>query len=207
MNTELVEFTRRALEKGIARPEIGKALKLAGWSDAEVAAAVGAFAPVEFPLPVPKPKPYLSAWEVFIYLLMFTALYVSAFNLGSLGFQFIDRAFPDPLLGLSFSAETIRWNIASLVVAFPLFLFMFRLVGNAIAKDPTKRGSRPRKWLTYLTLFVAASWLIGDIITLIYNVLGGEYTLRFLLKVATVALIAGGIFGYFLYDIRKDELE
>jgi hypothetical protein len=54
---------------------------------------------------------------------------------------------------------------------------------------------------------VAASWLIGDIITLIYNVLGGEYTLRFLLKVATVALIAGGTFGYFLHDIRKDELE
>jgi len=44
-------------------------------------------------------------------------------------------------------------------------------------------------------------------ITLVYNVLGGELTLRFFLKVLTVAVIAGGTFAYFLWDIRKEEEE
>ena len=42
-----------------------------------------------------------------------------------------------------------------------------------------------------MTLFLAASFLVGDFITLVYNLLGGELTMRFALKVATVAIIAG----------------
>ena len=58
-----------------------------------------------------------------------------------------------------------------------------------------------------LTLFVAAVVLIVDMITLVNNVLGGELTLRFLLKVLVAALIAGSIFGYYLWDLRKEEQE
>jgi predicted transcriptional regulator len=56
-----------------------------------------------------------------------------------------------------------------------------------------------------VTLFVAAVLLTGDVATLVHNALGGELTVRFLLKVAAVALIAGGTFGYFLTEIRKEE--
>jgi Domain of unknown function (DUF5671) len=93
-----------------------------------------------------------------------------------------------------------------LIVTFPIFLFAFRHVTNAMVRDPTKRGSRPRKWLTYMTLFIAAVALIGDVSTLVYSVLGGEFTLRFGLKVATVAVLAGGIFSYFLIDMKRDEI-
>jgi hypothetical protein len=41
---------------------------------------------------------------------------------------------------------------------------------------------------------------------LIYNVLGGELTIRFALKALTVLLIAGGTLAYFLSDIRKEEI-
>ena len=59
--------------------------------------------------------------------------------------------------------------------------------------------------LTYLTLFVAAVVLTGDVITLIYNGLGGELTARFVLKGLTVGGIAGAVFGYYLSDIKADE--
>jgi hypothetical protein len=36
-------------------------------------------------------------------------------------------------------------------------------------------------------------------------VLGGELTIRFLLEVVTVAIVAGVIFAYFFWEIRKDE--
>ena len=74
-----------------------------------------------------------------------------------------------------------------------------------IRRDPTKRGSKVRRWLTYLTLFAAATALICDVGTLVYSLLGGEITGRFLLKVAVVALIAGSAFGYYLSDLRADE--
>ena len=84
---------------------------------------------------------------------------------------------------------------------------MFNLVCRAVASDPTKRSSRPRKWLTYLTLFIAVVTLLCDLGSLVYNLLGGEFTSRFALKVLTVAIIAGGIFSYFLIDVRKDEIQ
>jgi hypothetical protein len=208
MNAELLDFTRQALTKGIERPDVAKALTQAGWPDADIKAALDAFAPIDFPLPVPRPKPYLSAYEMFIYLVMFGALYVSAYSVGDLAFEFINRAFPDPLQNpalLARANDSIRWNIARLIVAFPLFLYVFRSIGNAITRDPTKRSSRPRKWLTYLTLAIAAASVAADLMVLVNGVLGGELTIRFGLKISVVAIIAGGAFGYFLTDIRKEE--
>jgi len=217
MNAELLEFTRRALEKGVTRDQLARALKQAGWREADIKAASSAYETTDFPLPVPKPRPYLSAREVFNYALLFTALYVSAWNLGSLVFTLVDLYFPDPQLAAGgagafrgsvsgqYLLNTIRSNIAAIVVAFPVFLLMFRSINAEIAKEPTKRDSRPRKWLTYLTLFVASALLIGDLSVLVYNVLGGDLPVRFMLKIATVAVIAGGAFTYFLMDIRKDE--
>jgi hypothetical protein len=49
---------------------------------------------------------------------------MSAFNLGAILFQLINRAFPDPAMGqyqMSTSGEAIWWAVAGLVVAFPLF--------------------------------------------------------------------------------------
>jgi hypothetical protein len=47
--------------------------------------------------------------------------------------------------------------------------------------------------------------LAGDMIVLVYNVLGGESSVRFLLKVLVAAVIAGSIFGYYLWDMRREE--
>lgn len=208
MDQNLLDFTRRALAAGVERGEVSRALKQAGWADADIKAALDSFAEIAFPLPVPKPKPYLSAWEVFIYLVMFTALYVSAYHLGMLIFDFINLAFPDALQGTATRTilnNSIRWNISSLIIGLPLFLFAFWFVSKSITQDPSKRSSRPRKWLTYLTLFVAVVTLVGDLVSLVNNALGGELTIRSLLKVLTVAIIAGGVFVYFLTDVRRDE--
>jgi hypothetical protein len=54
-------------------------------------------------------------------------------------------------------------------------------------------------------VFAAAAVLIADFTTLVYNVLGGELTVRFLLKVAAIALIAGMCFAYYLGDLRLED--
>jgi len=205
---ELQLFIREALVRGSTREHIAEALKKAGWPDDEVSSGLDLYADVAFPIPVPKRKPYVSAREAFMYLVMFTTLYVSAFNFGALLFSFINRAFPDTLNSYESADLTgIRFSVAAIIIAFPLFLWLSTLLMKAIAKDPAKRGSKIRKWLSYVTLFIAAGVLIGDMIALIYNLLGGELTARFFLKVLTILLIAGMIFGYYLWDLRRDEKE
>lgn len=203
-------FVRDALLKGESRDTIASALTTAGWTPEQTHDALTAYAEVDFPVPVPKPRPYLSPREAFLYLVLFATLYLSAFHLGSLLFDFINRAFPDaadPARYAGNVAQSMRWSVASLVIAFPVFLFVTRHLAKDLSRNPVKRLSAVRRWLTYLTLFFAATVLIGDLITLVYNLLSGELSVRFLLKVLVVAVIAGTIFGYYLRDLRHEEKE
>lgn len=208
-NEDLNSFVRESLARGLPRTQVEAALKQAGWSSKQVSAALAAFAPVDFPIPVPRPRTSLSAREAFTYLLLFSTLYIVAFQFGSLLFQFINQAFPDPASPLTgqFRREAIRFSVSSLIVALPVFLFMSRLTNRETTSDPMKRMSPVRRWLTYLTLFIAACVLIGDVTTLVYSVLGGELTTRFVLKVLVVGVIAGTVFWFYVSDLRVDERE
>jgi hypothetical protein len=88
-----------------------------------------------------------------------------------------------------------------------VFLALSRVIGRALGREPAKRASRIRKWLTYLTLFVAALVLIGDLTFLVARLLGGELPPRFLLKTLVVFAIAATVFGHYLADLRRDEDE
>ncbi len=206
MSSILVEFAERALSQGLARDEITRALEAAGWPKAEIAAALSAFADVDFPLPVPKPKAHVSARETFIHLLLFSSLYICVWAFLTIIFNFIDRFLPDPLRGGWEIFDALRLEISTLIVFFPLFLLMFRLADRNRA-DPTRRNSKVRRWFVYLTLFVAAVTLAGDVVTLVYALLSGELATRFLLKILAMAIVAGGLFAYFLHDVRQDEQE
>lgn len=164
--------------------------------------------PIDFPLPVPKPKPYLSARETFFYLLLFVTLYISAFNFGNLLFIFIDQAFPDPAMmapNADWISFRIRGAVSALVVAFPLFLYLSRKIANELQNTPAGRSSGVRRWLTYLTLFIAACIILGDVSALLFNLLGGELTVRFVFKALVVAVIAGTVFIYYLKGLRREE--
>jgi hypothetical protein len=210
IDEELRSFVREALARSASREQIKEVLGNAGWTPEQTSHALDAYAEVAFELPVPRPKPSASAQEAFLYLVLFTTLLLVAYNLGAVIFQLIERAFPDPVdtvmteEGLT---NQLRWSVSTLIVAFPVFVYISQHIGRALRKDPTKRASAVRKWLTYATLFIAASVLMGDLSTLVFNLLGGELTVRFLLKVATVGIIAGAVFGYYLWDLRKEEQE
>ncbi len=206
MISELQQFVRDALAKGTSRQEIRHYLQEAGWEQEEIAAALDAYADISFSIPVPKRKPYLSAREAFLYLLLFLTLYISAYSFGALLFNYINRAFPDVLLQYdNGSSQAIRSSLAALIVAFPIFFSLSMYLARTMQRHAEKKASKIRKWLTYITLFIAAGVIIGDLITLITSVLGGELTTRFDLKVLTVLAIAGSIFGYYLWDLRREE--
>ena len=206
---DLVTFVRLALERGTSRPLVADTLQRAGWQRTQVQAALGAFADLDFPIPVPRPKRQVSAREAFLYLVLFTTLYIAAVNLGQLAFLLIERVLPDPAATWQPAAEYIatqaRWAVAALVVSLPVFFYVSALTTREAAADPERRTSAVRRWLTYLTLFNGAAIVICDLMTLVYYLLGGELTVRFVLKAAVVGAIAGGIFSYYLWDMRGDE--
>ena len=212
VSDELGSFVKEALARGASREQVEDVLLRAGWTAQQVRAALAGYAAVDFVIPVPRPRPYLSARDAFMYLVLFSTLYVSAYHLGSLVFTFIERAFPDAAATaneyvVDYTRQRMRWSLASLIVAFPVFVAVSRSLDREIRRDPTKRSSMVRRWLTYLTLFLAAIALVADVISLVYYFLGGELTTRFLLKVATVAAIAGASFWYYLSDLRPEERE
>ena len=202
-------FARESLLRGLGKPEVRKAMLDAGWAEDQIRNALDGYADVDFPIPIPKPRPQLSARDSFLYLVLFSTLYFSSYSLGSLLFEFINQAIPDPTVSTYQAAswDSMRWSASSLIVAFPTFLFLSFYIGKDLARNPVKRLSPIRRWLTYLTLFIASSALICDVTTLIYNALGGELTSRLMLKILTVAAIAGALFGYYLSDLRREERE
>lgn len=143
--------------------------------------------------------------DVFLHLLSIIALYISAIGLITLFFQYINLFFPDALNLYEYDnlAGAIRWAMASLIIVFPVYIFSGWLLNQDYLLHPQKRELKIRKWLVYFTLFVTAITIITDLVTLVYNFLGGELTARFALKVAAVLLVAGTIFGYYLWDLRK----
>ena len=63
MAHELNAFVKEALEKKVSREQIAEALNKAGWDEDEIKAALQTFAEADFPIPVPRRKPYLSRSE------------------------------------------------------------------------------------------------------------------------------------------------
>src|SRR5271155_782978 len=58
--------------------------------------------------------------------------------------------------------------------------------------------------MIYLTLFLAGLLIVGDLVSLIYKFLGGDLTARFVLKVASIFIVAGAIFRYYLLELHRD---
>jgi hypothetical protein len=202
---ELGRFVRDALATGSSHAEIENALQQAGWQDVQVTSALSAYSKVDFSVPVPAPRQFVSAGETFLYLVLFTTLFLSAYGMGSAIFGYIEQAFPDVVRSNYWTDKKIRWGISFLVVTAPIFVFAADRVRRMLIAEPTKAGSPTRKWLTYIALFVAMAFIIGDVATLVFWLLGGELTTRFILKIVTVAVIAGGVFGYYLFELKRDE--
>jgi len=141
--------------------------------------------------------------DVFMYLLNMIALYASATSILVLLFQYINIYFPDILNPYFDPGSPMRGAIASLIIIFPVFILTSKFIQKDIEKFPQKSELKIRKWLLYFTLFIAAIIIIGDLVSLIYNFLQGELTIRFFLKIISVLAVAASIFGYYLYELRR----
>jgi hypothetical protein len=146
--------------------------------------------------------------DVFMNIFALILLVLTAAFFGVIIFQYINIYFPDVVSDGFFQRDylgTVREALATLVIIFPIFLWVSRFLYRDVARHPEKRDFKLRKWLLYLTLFVAAGVIMGDLVTLLRNFLEGELTARFVLKVLTVLFIAGSVFLHYFSELRERE--
>lgn len=149
-----------------------------------------------------------TAKDFFLYLGVIIGLYVSAISLLTLVFQIINKLFP---LAGEYSGSfdyTIRSSLAVLIIFFPAFIYVSYLTNKDLKANPDKKDMWVRRWMIFLTLFIAGLTIAIDLSTLIYRFLGAEdLTLRFFLKVFFVLAVAITVFRSTLYDLKRNPSE
>ncbi len=147
------------------------------------------------------------AVDVFVYAGIFISLLVSVSNIVQILFAAIERRFTDVLEAGQYMdaySSDMRMAIASLIVAFPIYLALSMYVSKDISKFHFKRDLLIRKLFVYVTLFATAITVLGALVATIYTYLGGELTVRFGLKALATILVAALVGGYYLYALKRN---
>lgn len=201
MSASLKQFIAHARSKGMDHQTIRMLLLSSGWKEKDI---VEALTEATLDMPVPAPEDRGGAREAFFHLLAFVTLYASVIAVLVLVFEYLNRLLPDAAFDYSYydDSSSVRWFMATLIVSFPIFTWMSRVIQREIAASPERAWSPVRRWLTYLTLFVTAGVLVGDGITLLFYLLQGEISARFILKVLSVLGIAGMVFRYYFFALK-----
>ena len=206
---EAKKFVEAALSKGASEESVSRILQDAGWSLRGVARILRSVYEEKTGLATPAPGVSRgeSAKDAFYHLLAFSTLATWIGSMASLIYTLIDKYFPDITTANNYYYSSQSYNIstqlAGIIVAFPIYLWMTWLINRDIAKNPERAESSVRRWLTYLALFIAAGFVIGDVIIFLGNLLQGDLTIHFVLKVITVLVLAGGVFVYYLSILRR----
>jgi ABC-type Fe3+-siderophore transport system permease subunit len=203
---ELQNFIAAAKQKGASDEAIVGMLESAGWSRSEVWRILRQhYESLTQVQVLPGKKFATPAKDAFLYLFSFSTLATWTFALASICFILIDDWIKDPLAFPTYATLSyeISIGLACLIITFPLYLFVMKVIVSDTRRSPEKLDSPVRKWLTYIALFIAAACIIGDLITVLTYYLRGEVTGRFLAKATVTLTISGGVFWYYLGSLRE----
>jgi len=200
--TDLASVVRRGKRTGIGDEFLVTLLRHNGYSASAVYRAFTSHYAADLALPRAIERSD-NARDAFIYLLDFLMLSAWAIALGNLLYKVIDRYLPDPEHTWVGGDFDLSFNIATILIAFPIYLWIEARIERGLQRGALLAESGPRRWLTYITLVIAASCVLGDAIWFLTDFLRGELHLPFVLDTVSLIGIAGGIFLYYLAGLRR----
>ncbi len=201
------EYVAALKQKGADDQAVVAILRNAGWPEKEAVSALAFYYETQTGLAIPaRPRAIGGPREAFLHLLSFSTLGTWCISAGALWFTLIESWFPDPAVRVNGNPMAgMSRGLASVLVAFPVFMLVMRVVWRELAGQPAQADSAIRRWLTYLALLAAACTLIGDLVVFVDFLLGGEITVRFVAKVLVVLVLAGGVFWFYLRSLQGGE--
>ncbi len=204
--SELVNFIAAARSQGASDDFISELLRSFGWPQREIERAYFVVYEelVGMPIPSPSGGQGEAARDAFVYLLSFVTLGIWTQALGEIGFILINHVIPDPLSrDYGDSSFRVAFCLARLLVAYPVYLLLMRMILKDLAVYREKTYSGVRKWLTYIALLIVALVGIGTLIAFLASFFGGDLTPRFLLKVLVILTIDGSILTYYYQWVQR----
>jgi len=210
-SAELHRFIAAAKEHGASDESLIGILENAGWPKTQILESLGERYELLSGIKIPRGKRTTTpAKDAFVYLLSFATLATWTIAVVSICYSLIDDWIPDPLRSAHYGVSTsyqISTELAALIVTFPLYMFVMRIIVSETRRAPDKLDSGVRKWLTYLALLIAAAVMVGDVVIFLAYYLRGDLSSRFVAKVAVTLVISAGGFWYYLGSLREPHKE
>jgi hypothetical protein len=209
ISDDLDDFVSAARSGGVPDETLVPLLRYHGWSERRVYGALSQYyrRSLGMALPVRSGRSE-NARDAFMYLVNFITLGFWATALGQILTALIARRFPDfandepSLFSSQPFVHDMAWQFASVAVALPIFAVVNFLIREQLRAKPEARESGVRLWLTCVALVVAAVVCMSDAIWFLEAFLRGELSIRFVLDSSVLALLGGGIFGYYASGLQ-----
>lgn len=144
----------------------------------------------------------------FITLGLLIALITSVVSVLNVLFTVLDATFPDVLsssyvVGYSpYVYDGLRSAMATLILFFPAFLIVEYFWAKISRQTLSRWDTVLRKWALYLVLFLASITILVDLVVLVRYFVGGEITIRFVLKVLATLVVAGLVGFHYLRALQ-----
>ena len=145
---KISEFVERAKTSGVTDQALVGMLTGRGWSAKEVYEALAVHYERLMGMEIPRRGGGgTAARDAFFYLLALSTLATWTIGLGSLAFTLIDRSLVDTLSAVSFQYDnySLAESLAAIIVAFPIYLLVSRIVVREGGAHPEKLQSPVRK--------------------------------------------------------------
>ncbi len=172
--------------------------------------------PIPQPFPVTIERPKLSNQEFFLWFGIIITLYSTVSAFLNMIFRVLNKALPDALDGISYYSSynsssngltSLSTPLSIIIISFPIFILLTYYTNKQLKKNPERASLRFRKFVIYLTIFLACIMVVTDLIVLLQYFLRGEITTRFIVKVLCILLVSGVVGGYYVTDLRRNVAE
>lgn len=149
----------------------------------------------------------VKAKYAFFYFLSLVALILTATSVGAIIFQLIDKFIPDGLnIAFNYGRSSVSWELSILIISAPVYFITNYKINKGLYEGELDNDSGIRRWLSYFILFVSSVTIIGYLISILFSFLEGELSTRFILQALTAIIISGEVFGYYLYDVKRENV-
>lgn len=149
----------------------------------------------------------LKAKEVGIELGMFVALFFSIVSVVQIIFSAIDKKFPDVLTAVSYNGvgilnDDMRLAVSIAAIAFPIYLGLAWMRANYLKANASRREVSALKYSQYAVMTLSGLFIVGTLMYVLYNYLGGSSSTAGALKALTVIVLSLvlGAYNYFLSE-------
>lgn len=208
-NESLTQYIASARKQNHSDEFIAQKLTFAGWDQKVV---INALLEPNIPRPDKTSSKFAHTfWDAFEHILLFISLYVVSISFSMILHTLIDQYLPATTADQYYRYGDTSWRnseingyLSAMLVAFPIFAFLFRRITLRTIQNPTLRREIARRILTYGTLIVTFLILLYKASTTVYTLLMGNLTWNFVLHFVVTTTVSGLIFIYYFNEVKED---